>query len=188
MNTTQAPNSLNALTPDVQEALSQLRDIQLPPPVSLWPLAPGYYLLILVLVLLALGIFLIHRHRKQNLWRRNALTQLKEIQDRFRVNNQKRVLAAQLNTLLKSVVLARQASLSNPSVNANLNVNVNVKGCAGLSGTAWVDFLCSMPLKDKRPVNQAALYCLRDAPYQPAPDFDAASLLEEAKRWIQKCS
>lgn len=181
MNPTQAPTALNTLSPDVQQALSQLRDIQLPPPVSFWPLAPGYYLLLLMLLLIALGVYLIYKHREQNRWRRNALTQLKEIEDRFRENNQKRVLAAQLNTLLKSVVLARQARLSITSTQAS------AKECAGLSGTAWVDYLCSVSLKDKQPVNQAALHCLRDAPYQPAPDFDTASLLEEAKRWIQKC-
>jgi hypothetical protein len=76
------------------DSLAQLRDIQLPEPISWWPLAPGWW----VLIILATGIFgwagllLIKRYRA-NLYRRQAALKLGQIttQPDF-TSNQKLVL------------------------------------------------------------------------------------------------
>lgn len=58
-------------------SLQQLTGLILPQHVSWWPLAPGWYVL-MMLVVLALGIFIYHKrkHYINNAYRRNALSQL----------------------------------------------------------------------------------------------------------------
>lgn len=57
--------------------LDQLRDMHLPPPPGLWPPAPGWWLLIaLVLVLGIAGIWWWLRRRRANRYRREALAML----------------------------------------------------------------------------------------------------------------
>lgn len=61
----------------VQDPLAQLRDIHLPAPVSWWPLAPGWYMLI-ALVLIVLGFLLWHsyKRRQQRLFQQTVLAEL----------------------------------------------------------------------------------------------------------------
>lgn len=58
-------------------SLQQLTGLILPPHVNWWPLAPGWYVL-MMLVVLVLGIFIYHKrkHYINNAYRRNALSQL----------------------------------------------------------------------------------------------------------------
>ena len=50
---------------DLQEQLKDLRDIHLPDPVSIWPLAPGWWaLMILVPVLYFLIRFIVRKVRE----------------------------------------------------------------------------------------------------------------------------
>ena len=59
--------------------LSQLRDIHLPPPVSWWPLAPGWWLLLGTLLLLTAIAFWLWRRRRRSNWRREALRELAQL-------------------------------------------------------------------------------------------------------------
>ena len=60
-----------------QDPLAQLRDIHLPDPVGFWPLAPGWWILgLLILILLGVALrFLIKRYRN-NRYRKQALSKL----------------------------------------------------------------------------------------------------------------
>ena len=59
------------------DPLSQLRDIHLPPPISWWPLAPGWWMLIFagIFAFIYLTRILMQRYRS-NLYRRQALKKL----------------------------------------------------------------------------------------------------------------
>lgn len=66
------------MTPATQQnPLAQLQDIQLPDPVSWWPLAPGWWLLIFIAlaIIVTTSIFLWRRHQ-HNAYRRQALKEL----------------------------------------------------------------------------------------------------------------
>ena len=65
------------------DPLAQLRDIHLPQAVDWWPLAPGWWLLLALLLgaLGALAVWLTRRHRA-NLYRRQALAELAQLQTR----------------------------------------------------------------------------------------------------------
>ena len=69
------------------DPLSQLRDIHLPPPISWWPLAPGWWILIFagIFAFIYITRTLIQRYRS-NLYRRQALKKLSLII----LNSQKR--------------------------------------------------------------------------------------------------
>ena len=69
------------------DPLSQLRDIHLPPPISCWPLAPGWWILIFagIFAFIYITRTLIQRYRS-NLYRRQALKKLSLII----LNSQKR--------------------------------------------------------------------------------------------------
>lgn len=55
--------SQNQLTPEMQQQLEQLKDIQLPEPVSWWPLAYGWWGL---MALALLAVVMLWRHYQQN--------------------------------------------------------------------------------------------------------------------------
>ena len=69
------------------DPLSQLRDIHLPPPISWWPFAPGWWILIFAVTFASIWLTktLLQRYRS-NLYRRQALKNLSLII----LNSQKR--------------------------------------------------------------------------------------------------
>jgi hypothetical protein len=114
------------MSPDASQ-LSQLRDIHLPSAVSIWPLAPVWWLLLALLLLLGgVGYFLLRRHRAAR-WRRDALGALLQLRhdgtDDAENNAQLRLSG--LSVLLRQVALARFPR----------------QQVAALHGDAWLDFL-----------------------------------------------
>tara|TARA_B110000003_G_scaffold144431_1_gene145497 strand:- start:1948 stop:2457 length:510 start_codon:yes stop_codon:yes gene_type:complete len=100
------------------DPLAQLRDIQLPEPISWWPLALGWWVLIVLAVgvLGWVGLLLIRRYRA-NLYRRQAIHKLAQIktQPDF-TSNQKLVLV--FETLKQTINSAYpQQSFSSRDIN-----------------------------------------------------------------------
>jgi len=70
----------NPLTAAAPNPLDQLRDIHLPEPISWWPLAPGWWILIIAsCLLLAWLINLLYRRYIAKLYRRQALKKLQQL-------------------------------------------------------------------------------------------------------------
>ncbi len=106
--------------------LQNLHDIVASPPVSWWPPAPGWYVLILVIFIVL--IWRVWRWRKKwlkNAYRRMALSELSGLMQRLK-NRADRVSALRdLTTLLKRTALATWPR----------------EDVARLSGPDWLDFL-----------------------------------------------
>jgi hypothetical protein len=106
-------------------SLDRLHDILLPPEVSWWPQAPGWYLVGGILLLLMLR--LVHRiwnHRRANAYRRAALRELASVND-----------AAGIAELLRRTALATSPRSL----------------IAAKTGAAWLDWLatqCTEPMPD----------------------------------------
>ncbi|MEC9196643.1 MAG: DUF4381 domain-containing protein [Pseudomonadota bacterium] len=105
---------MTPLTPEQQAAFEQLRDIRLPAPVSWWPLAPGWWALIaLSLILMAAAIaWNIQRRRTR---RYAALREFAALRSRMETEDYSG-LATDLAALIRRVALSAQgrhlASLS----------------------------------------------------------------------------
>ncbi|WP_158247214.1 DUF4381 domain-containing protein [Geothermobacter hydrogeniphilus] len=140
-----------------------LRDLHLPPEIGVWPLAPGWWLLVGLLVLLIVAALLLARFRQRRRFRRLALLQLETLK-----NLHGSELAAALSYLL------RQAALC----------HFSPQQVAGLSGEDWLKFL-DTPFAD-RPFSRGYGRCLQDAPYRPLVDIDEARLLELCRDWLKK--
>ena len=143
--------------------LAQLRDLQLGEPIGAWPLAYGWYLLmILVLMLLtALGIS-IHRLYQNRKPKKEALKTLALIESKYRTNKDPAVTAYQITVLLKRLCFACAPR----------------EKVAALHGEKWLNFLGNKPWAKT----------LTQLSYQKNITCDLTPLFPEIKRWINTCN
>ena len=64
----------------------ELRDIHLPDPVSLWPPAPGWWILFALVVVTILSALIWRRWRAQHRVRREGLLQLEQLAETYQAN------------------------------------------------------------------------------------------------------
>lgn len=147
--------------PDFPQTLS---DIHLPDPISGWPLAPGWWLLTLLLPIIAwlTGRWL-RRHQR----------------------DPKRLALYQLTTLEKDAIMS--ASDKGKGVSILLRrACITVYGrpeTARLTGEPWLDFLDQG--LEERPFSQGVGRVLLDAPYRPDFQGDLTPLFALCRRWLK---
>jgi len=142
-----------------------LRDIHLPPAPGWWPPAPGWWLLAGLLVILALLLLFLWRRNRRLRYRRQALRRLTELEKNEVPPG---TLVAELSMLLR-----RAALCAFPE-----------EGCAGLHGTAWLEFL-DRSLKDGS-FAAGAGRCLAVGPYQRSIEIERGALLHLCRRWLRR--
>jgi hypothetical protein len=149
-----------------------LRDLHLPELIGWWPLAPGWWLLI-VLVVAGLGYLL---YKAFNQWRRNAarrlaLRELSRIQQDFRLGVDEISLAIELSELLRRTMLAYAPR----------------NEVAGLTGAGWLRWL-DRGLVD-RPFSQGPGQNVESLPYRRPDaiedDVDVEGLILAVKQRLQ---
>ncbi len=146
------------------DPLAQLRDIHLPEPISLWPPAPGWWLLLGLLIILALLGWLIYRQYLRGANKRLALTELE------RITQQQQEGALQLQQLSK--LLRWSALATHPRHQV-----------AGLQDQAWLAFLNRFVSGE--PFTQGHGQQLARGPYQKIPDsFDGQQLSQLCRECI----
>ena len=103
-----------------------LRDLHLPEPISWWPLAPGWWLVI-ALVLFALGWLLLRAWRKYQFHapRRYAIRELATLETEYLKHRNPVTLGQQLSELLRRAMMAYAPRHE----------------VAGLTGEAWLEWL-----------------------------------------------
>lgn len=145
-----------------------LKDIHLPSTVSWWPLAPGWWMIILLVLLMLLA----WRFRRQiRAWlapgiRSIALSRLDKIANNHQLNNQQKVQG--ISQLL------RQSAISSTSR----------EQVAGLAGDQWLEFLDGDD--PQQPFSKGVGRSLIDAPYRPDTKVDVESLLKLARNWLKE--
>ncbi len=106
--------------------LSLLRDIHVPAPISWWPIAPGWWFLLIFIIISGLVIriagvqFYLNRQD-----RREALRELAQLEKQHQNDMNSQWCAAELSKLLKRVALVYYPRTE----------------VAGLYGDAWISFL-----------------------------------------------
>lgn len=147
------------LTPEMQAQLQQLKDIHLPEPISWYPLAIGWWIVIAVIllgVLIALWWFI----AKRQTLKKHVLAELQQLSDKNPV-----AFSSDLSALLRRVAIYHQGQ----SVQA-------------LSGQAWADFLSA----GQHGMPQNIANALANAPYHGTlpDDVTLSALRQAAETWI----
>lgn len=152
-----------------QALLEQLRDIQYPEPLSWWPLAPGWYILSGILVLITtLSCIWILRYLRKLRTKKNILGNLDQIRNKIKKEPHSTRLWAELSSFLK-----RFALLIYPK-----------QDIEGLHGEAWLQFLNTQGRTKEFTDGIGAL--IISAPYQSKPPEQAEALLELIERWVRQ--
>ena len=150
------------------DALIQLKDIHLPQSIGWWPLAPGWYALILLILCLTIGLaYLIHKRKINALAKNQALELLKTYKEHYEKDRNAQVASARISELLRRVALVYY-----PRVEV-----------ASLYGNAWVEFLNqTSKAVDFKPVQSMLL----DSPFKTEETVNLNPLITRAQLWIKQ--
>ena len=144
--------------------LAELRDIVTPPPPSAWPWAMGWWiLLILGLLLLSTSIWWLWRWQHRSIPRRLALKQLAQLQQHVADPQTLR----QLSQLLREVALQAHPW----------------EQVACLNGRRWLEFLDQTG--DTTQFTQGPGQILSEGPYRPLKEPLPSQLFVLCQKWIQ---
>ena len=151
------------------DPLAQLRDIHQPNMVGSWPLAPGWWFLAtLTLVMLIKLISRGFRHWRDNRYRREAIKEINELLNDWHYHQDDKVYLISLQELLKRVALT---AFSRDDV-------------ASLTGEAWVQFLDRSSNSHDFSVGEMEL--LVDGNYKPNLVVNVYLMQSLATRWIKR--
>lgn len=148
----------------------ELRDIHLPDPVSWWPLAPGWWILmLLIIVLMAVAIIFIpklikkiHHQPARNL----ALIEFKTIQQQYKSQHNSQILVQSLSVLLRRICMTYDSR----------------ENSASLTGTAWINKLNN--INPQQRFSDELITILLTAPYKKQYEFNVQALLDQCEAWI----
>lgn len=151
---------------DKATATLELRDIHLPVEPSYWPLAMGWWIVIvLVLILVFLLAKKLTKIRQQRQLNHLMQQQLCAVKKDFQQHQNKHQLAIDISTLLNRFVIH---VLKDPKASA-------------LTGDAWVNYLDS---RVEKPVFADFRQQLTHAQYQKNSEYDAIRLLATVKNYF----
>lgn len=161
---------MNTNTP-VADALAQLRDVHAPALPGIWPPAPGWWLLAVLLVLVTgFAGWRLYRYYRLRRYRRQLLELLDILQHSELRVEQPALFAAEISMLLRRVALTRFPP----------------QQVAALSGRDWLQFLDASG--GRGGFCNGAGSVLADGPYRTDIELDAPELLALARAWIRRNS
>ncbi len=139
-----------------------LRDIHLPDPVSWWPVAPGWGVLLGLLCLLIFALFLLLRWfiKRHKMPKRVALRKLNKLQRDYQQHHNSQKLIQAISILLRRFFITEYPRAQ----------------VASLTGEAWLQFL-DQHLGEPQ-FTQGEGRCLIEAPYKPHVKIEADTLLK----------
>ncbi|MGL5742299.1 MAG: DUF4381 domain-containing protein [Legionella sp.] len=152
------------------DPLVQLKDIHIPAPIGWWPLAPGWYAVIALVLLLAI-ICAYHLYNKYRhaLAKKQALVLLTHYQKDHEKELNVALTSARISELLRRVALAYYPR----------------EQVASLHGEEWLKFLNDTGKEvDFNAVNGMLL----DAPFKTGETMDLNPLFHTAHLWIKQRS
>ena len=150
-----------------ENPLVNLKDIHLPPPVSFWPPAPGWWILALLLIstLFIGGVWLYRKYKKRKP-KTEALRILKDLQILYQNSQDELVSLRNLSNLLRRTALTYY---DNDTV-------------ASLQGSSWLEFLDKTG-KTKE-FSQGVGKVLGNELFQQKVKPDMNALFPLVKKWI----
>jgi len=145
-----------------------LNDILLPQAIGIWPLAPGWWLLLVLAIITPIIIYALLRWRQRVKQQRQPLRQALAAIEALADQTMSPALCAALNEVLKTYCLKRQPA------------------AVALHGQAWGDFLRSRASAFNKQQEQWLSHGAYLA-HIPQTDNDAVrSLCNAAQQWLKK--
>ncbi len=154
--------------PNTPDPLQELRDVHLPDPISWWPPAFGWWMIVVALFVVVSLVLWARAHRQRTRPRRLALAQLQEVKQQFAIHADEQQTMTRLSDLLRRVAIA---------VFPRSHV-------AGLSGQSWLQFLDRTGRTTQ--FSDGPGKSLLFGPYQPHGPASAADLIPLIERWIKQ--
>lgn len=152
--------------------LDQLHDIEGLDPISWWPLAIGWWIVIVIgVVLISLTAwFIVHKLAFMRSWKNDTLQKLAALENELS-DATARETAINLSEYLRRIALRRFSR----------------KECAGLIGEAWLKWLTEQDLKQFDWKAKGRI--LIEAPYSPVHSKHSAKeirdLIQAARDWVR---
>lgn len=150
------------------DSLAQLKDIHLPSPIGWWPLAPGWYVLIILVLFLAIIVayYIYKRHRNAQA-KNQALLLLNNYQKQYEHEPNGAQASACISELLRRVAL----------------VYYPREQVASLHGEEWLKFLN----KTGKGIDfNLVKELLLDAPFKTTETMSLKPLFDTAQLWIKQ--
>lgn len=145
------------------------KDIHLPDSISWWPLAPGWWILLSVMIgFIILVIALLRMYFKSSL-KKDAVKELNYIESMFEKTQDTTQCVSELSIFLRRVVLSQKQQIH----------------AAGLTGIAWLKLLDQhLGTSD---FSQGPGQILLVGPYQPeVENRDVEQLIKLCRKWVSR--
>ena len=166
--------------PAGDDPLSLLADIHLPPEIGLWPLAPGWWVVIALLLAGSFWLCLLLVRRWQRQRRLNAALSTLEncftayqtaLQEKpaEQLDELKALLVNDVNQVLRRVAL----------------IHFPDQPIAGLGGESWVNFIAGV--SPDTLIDEELRYALAQGRFAPRCTIDPQALRSMAQGWIKHC-
>lgn len=156
------------MIPGNDPAKLPLRDIHFPEAVSWWPLAPGWWIVMALLILFMVFLYwwLFIKKVPTRSIADIASEEFKLIQTNFGKHQNKAQLAKDLSEFLRRVCISLFPRTDT----------------AGLTGHSWLAFLDQA--LDRPEFTQGCGKVINEAPYQSSPEYDEQQLLSLIENWL----
>ena len=144
-----------------------LRDIHLPDSIGWWPLAPGWWIVGVLLLASGFLIIIFARYMKaKNRIRRISLKEIDLIQQSFVLHKDRTRVVCELSVLLRQACISRYSRME----------------VASLTGAGWMSFLDRN--LDGRPFSDGVGKIFMTGPYQKSVEINVDLLLDLCRNWI----
>ena len=151
--------------------LANLKDIHLPPAISWWPPAPGWWILgIIIFSIFIFIIIILYRIYKRRMPKVEALRILKNLQRQSSKNNNELKKLRELSQLLRRTALSIYSQ----------------EEVASLQGTEWLEFLDKTGQTNVFTKGHGKIF--GEDIFKLNPKFDLEDLFLVVSKWLKKCS
>jgi len=150
--------------------MDQLRDIVDLAPVSAWPLALGWWIVItlVAVLLITAAVYSFRQLKYYRSWQGRAFRELTRLEDNI---DQPEILATLSSEIRKIAINTR-----------------NRQACAGLTSSNWLSWLqANDPYNFKWTECGKILISHHYSPEVNVETEEVKSLIQASKRWVQKC-
>jgi len=155
----------------IENQLINLKDIRLPPSVSFWPPALGWWiivvLILLVFVFFCRRLWISYESRKPKM---EALRLFKDLQNQHKKTNEGLTTLRNLSQLLRRVALTFYAE----------------ENVASLHGSAWLEFLDKTGKTTEFTLGAGKVF--GNEVYQQKTDLEVAALFPLVNKWLLECN